>query len=241
MHGTSTAPTRGCGYPPAVSTWFSEQLRCASCGHRFSAMMARGIHASRVPQVRAQILRGELHVIACPACDTTSDVQADVSYADFDRKQWVRVAKPANLPAWSEIERDTLAQFDRLMTDGPVMVAELARAFRVRLVFDLDELRERLAIWEAGFDDAMIECAKLISLRERPEIAAHGHRIRMRGLSPEGIVLASVPAADVKAERARWTVPHAIVTSLRRTEWEARMPELFGRGFISIDRYLSVA
>jgi hypothetical protein len=142
------------------------------------------------------------------------------------------------LPRWSALETSTLVQFDRLMTHGPTMVADLARAFRVRLVFDLDELRERLAIWEAGLDDAIVECLKLLSLRERPDIVAHGHRIRMRGISPEGIVLASVPTYEAKAERARWTVPHTVVTSVRRAEWESQMPELFGRGFVSIDRYL---
>jgi hypothetical protein len=202
--------------------------------------MARGIHASRVPEVREQILRGELHVIACPACGNTSQVHADTTYADFDHRQWVRVAKPSELGAWSDLERASLEQFDRVMARGPALVAELASKFRVRLVFDLDELRERLVIWEAGLDDAIVECVKLVCVRERADLVVRGHRIRLRGISPEGLVLASVPIAAAHAERARWTVPHAVVTATatNRGEWEVRMPELFGRGFVSIDRYL---
>lgn len=203
--------------------------------------MARGIHASRVPHVREQILRGELHAIACPSCGTLSDVHHDVAYADFERHQWVYVARPADLAAWDRIEASSLARFDRVMSGGAALVAELASRFRVRVVFDLDELRERLALWDAGLDDSIVECVKLACLRERPDLAVHDHRIRVRAIEPSGdLILASVPRPEPRADRARWTVPSAVVaaTIAARTDWHSRTPELFTRGFVSVDRYV---
>lgn len=223
-----------------MSTWFSEDLVCAGCGHRFAARMARGIHATRVPHVRAQILRGELHVIACPACGASSDVDHDIAYTDFDRHQWVRVARPADLVAWPRVEADALAQFDRVMAGGAALVAQLADRFRVRVVFDLDELRERLAIWDAGLDDGIVECVKLVCVRERPDLATHAHRIRVRAIAEGALEMASVPAVDPKRDRARWTVPASVVTATAAdaARWRTEFPELFANGFVSIDRYL---
>jgi hypothetical protein len=175
-----------------VSTWFAEQLAC-TCGHEFTARLARGIHASRVPQVREQILRNELHVITCPACGAIADIHRDLTYADFDRFHWVRVARPDELDAWAALEAASLAQFTRIVASGAPLVAELAERFRVRIVFDLDELRERLILWDAGLDDAVIECVKLRCLRERP-----GKRAE---------------------DRSRWTVPAEIVTAVAAERW----------------------
>ena len=223
-----------------MSTWFAEQLVC-TCGHELTARLARGIHASRVPQVREQILRNELHVITCPACGAIADVHRDLTYADFDHFHWVRVARPDELDAWAAVEAASLAQFTRIVASGSPVVAEMAERFRVRVVFDLDELRERLIVWDAGLDDAVIECVKLRCLRERPALAVRGHRIRVRELTSAGdLVVASAPARAPKTDRARWTVPAAIVTAVagEREEWQRSAPELFAHGFVSIDRYL---
>ncbi|HEV7556243.1 MAG TPA: CpXC domain-containing protein [Kofleriaceae bacterium] len=176
-----------------MSTWFAEQLAC-TCGHEFTARLARGIHASRVPQVREQILRNELHVITCPACGAIADIHRDLTYADFDRFHWVRVARPDELDAWAALEAASLAQFTRIVASGAPLVAELAERFRVRIVFDLDELRERLILWDAGLDDAVIECVKLRCLREPP-------------------------ARAPKTDHAHWTVPAEIVTAVAAERW----------------------
>jgi hypothetical protein len=202
--------------------------------------MARGIHATRVPHVRQMILDGVLHAIECPACGTITDVPAEVAYTDFDRSQWVRVARPHELAAWARVEADTLAQFERLMARGPDFVATIANRFRVRVVFDLDELRERLVIWDAGLDDAIVECVKLASVRERPDLAAPEHRIRVRAIAGGTLHLASAPMATPKADRVAWTAaPRAVAAVAEaRAEWQAQFPELFQNGFVSVDRYL---
>jgi hypothetical protein len=206
-----------------------------------SAKLARGVHATRAPEVRAQILAGALHRVPCASCGATIDVQRDFVFTDFKRGDWVRIATPMSLARWSAVEQETVAQFDRVMTFGAPVVAELAGRFRIRVVFDVDELRERFLIWDAGLDDAVVECAKLSCVHERPDLARRGHRLRVRTVEASGdLVVACVPAERPSADVARWTVPAHVVTQVRteRAAWQARNPELFDRAFVSLDRYL---
>jgi hypothetical protein len=224
-----------------VSTWYSQQLACAGCGHRFEATFARGIHARRVPEVREQILRGELHAVRCPACNASIVAHREIAYTDFERFQWVQVETPDRLASWAQREAEALALFDRVMAHGAPAIAPLAPRFAVRLVFDLDELRERLAIWDAGLDDAVVECVKLVCVRERPALVGPRRRIRLRGVEANGdLALAAIDAASPRLDVARWTVPAAVVAAevAARADWQRRMPELFERGFVSLDRYL---
>jgi hypothetical protein len=227
-----------------VSIWYSHDFACPSCNEPMSALLARGIHAKRAPAVRAQILSSTLHRIQCPACETEIDAHREVAYTDFERHHWVHVARPDELPRWAAVERDALACFDRVMTQGAPVVAPLAAAFRVRVVFDLDELRERLAIWDAGLDDGIVECVKLACVRDDPAVLAAGHRIRVREIAPGGgLVLAAIAPAAPRDDAARWTVPAGTVAAITAdaADWRRRMPELFARGFVAFDRYLITA
>ena len=223
-----------------MSVWYAQDLVCERCQHAFSTVLARGIHARRVPEVRAQILTGQLHYIHCPACNASVDAHRDVAYTDFGRFHWVHVGTPAALDDWATLERYALETFDRYMLGGPPAVAELATRCRIRVVFDLDELREKLAIWDASLDDALIECAKARCLAERPSLAGPERRIRVRAIEDTQLVMAAVDAAHPRVDVARWVVPRSILDDVvaHRDEWARRMPELFDRGFVSLDRYL---
>lgn len=223
-----------------MSVWYAQELVCASCHHAFSSTLARGIHARRIPHVRDQILAGALHHVRCPACNAIVDAHRDLAYTDFARHQWVHVSTPGALSEWVDVERYALETFDRYMVGGPPAVAEMAREFRVRVVFDLDELREKLAIWEAELDDALIECTKLVCLRERPAIADPKRRIRVRAIEADALQMAAVDLDHPRVDVARWTVPRAVLDEVtrNRADWEGRVPALFGRGFVALDRYL---
>jgi hypothetical protein len=81
-------------------------------------------------------------------------------------------------------------------------------------------------VWDAGLDAGIIECVKLACLRERPELAVHDHRIRVRAIEPGGdLVLASVPRINRRADRARWTTSAAVVaaTITECAEWHSSL------------------
>lgn len=187
------------------------------------------------------MLAGQLHRPPCAGCGATIDVQRDFVFTDFRRGDWVRVATPHALARWATVETETEEQFHRVLHHGAPIVAGLAAKFRVRVVFDIDELRERLVIADAGLDDAIVECVKLSCVAERPELAVPGRRIRVEAVAATSdLRMASVRADQPDRVAARWSVPAALVARVTadRAAWRAANPELFERAFVSLDRYL---
>jgi hypothetical protein len=217
-----------------VSTWVEESLRCPACAHGFVARVVRGAHVTRAPQLRDAALRGALGVIDCPACARGFAAPGDLVYTDFDRGHWIHVAPAEALARWPAVERDALDAFDRALRDTSPLAAPLAARFRVRIVFDSDELRERLACWDAGVDDALVECVKLRCLRERPDVRRPDERLRLYGVADDGALSLGTTGG------ARWTVPRAARDAIAAdaAAWQLEFPALFGHGFVSCDRYL---
>jgi hypothetical protein len=225
---------RASGTITFVSTWYRERDACAHCGASIEAEIARGVHASRAPAVRDRVLRGELHRARCAGCGHVQEIVRALVYTDFPRGQWVHVAVPDDLARWPELEHDLLGQADRALHAGSPLALEVADRMRVRLVFGSAELRERLIIWEAGLNDSIVECVKLVNRRDAPAIRRSGTRIHVQAVTPGGDL-------EMATSAARWTTPAAVVATISREveEWHVRYPELFRDGFVSIDRYLS--
>ena len=212
-----------------MSTWFPESVTCPACGHRQEARLARGVHAVRAPEVREQLFARTFHRVVCDACAHSFTAGRAFIYTDTDRKHWVQVAPANERMRWPEYETATDQLFDRAMTGSP-LTHELRDGFTVRVVFGLEELREKLVVWQANLDDAVVECLKVTVLRDRPALArAH-------------LVVDSVPdgALDIVADdRERLTVPRELVTSFHRDErLPERFPELFGGRYVSTFRLL---
>ncbi len=169
-----------------MSTWAVRTVRC-TCGHTQEAQLADGLHITRLPEVRARILEGTFHHVACRACGRVSTAQTKTLYTDFDRYHWVAVAPPwfiGDWPAWSEA---LTREFDHNMrVAAPPMIQALADRFAVRLVFGYDALAEKLVAWDAGLDDGLVEVMKLRLRAALPETPPPGFRMRLVGVDREG-------------------------------------------------------
>lgn len=144
-----------------MSTWAVRTVRCP-CGHTQEAQLADGLHITRLPEVRERILAGTFHHAACAACKRISVAETKTLYTDFDRHHWVAVAPPWLLGDWAAWADVVAREFHHNMeVAAPPMVRELAPLFRVRLVFGLDALAEKLTAWDAGLDDVIVEAAKI--------------------------------------------------------------------------------
>jgi hypothetical protein len=217
-----------------VSTWKLELLACPRCGARVEAKVVRAVAAGRAPAWRQAVLDGGLHRPRCGGCDAVVAIEAQFLYDDQPRGEWVMVAPTAALDAWAAHEREAMATFARVMaaTDAS------PRPSRVRVVFGVPELREKVAAWDAGLDDRQLECAKLVVLRERPAVRGPGERMRWLDLAADPLVLGVGAATAAAPVRATLAVPRAWVAQIALDAWRPSCPELFADGFVSIDRYL---
>ncbi|MEJ7598357.1 MAG: CpXC domain-containing protein [Kofleriaceae bacterium] len=190
----------------------------------------------RAPELRVAALAGTLNRPACPACGRHGDTDATLVYADPHRGDWISVAPRDDLARWEAIEQSALAAF---RTSLETAVASAVSMKHIRVVFDLDELRERLAIWDAGLDDGIVECAKLQCLREQPTLRGGYERIRFVDVVDETMRMRVVEAGRPDRVRTSFEVPRRIVDGIAADpEWRTRLPALFQHGFVSVDRYL---
>lgn len=211
-----------------MSTWFDETLPCPACTAPIATRLARGIHAPRAPEVRDQIFARTFHRVTCTQCAFVFTATRPLVYTDTERKHWVSVASPIERPRWPELETATGELFERAMTGSPLAL-ELREGFVVRLVFGLEELREKLVIWHANYEDAVVECLKIHVLTERPQLAQVP--LVVEDVRDGALVLA---AGDERIAIAR-----DLVLAFHEDErLPARCPELFGGRFVAIHRLL---
>jgi hypothetical protein len=188
----------------------------------------------RAPALREAAMNGTLNRPVCPSCGRQHETDAELVYVDPQRGHWVSVARREDLARWADVERATLAACQSTLQTATAEAFFVAT--HIRVVFDLDELRERLEIWDAGFDDGVIEFIKLECLREQPTVRESGDRIRVARLKPALVlrVIDRSGAARSELEVSQETVE----TAKSDAPLGVRFPELFAPGFVSIDRYL---
>ncbi|MGH7513321.1 MAG: CpXC domain-containing protein, partial [Gemmatimonadales bacterium] len=132
-------------------------------GREFEANVSDCVNVDRTPKLREQILAGEFHRLPDPAGAGRVTVEKTFFYADFGRKQFFLVLPRWDRHKWQEASQDlqgTLAHF-------PESVAPSEQR-RVRLVFGLAELREKLLAYDAELNDHLIEVLKILLLYEHP-------------------------------------------------------------------------
>ena len=195
-----------------MSTFVPSTIICR-CGERYVVEVATGLHVSRRPDLRQQILGGTLHRFFCPSCGMTTMVDGLLAYTDVPRRQWFTVAPSTGLPwreAWLAVARDS---FEATMVKGaPELVASWGQEMTRRLIFGLAPLREKLIASDAGLDDRVVELLKIQlvrDLRDRFSAADYFH------------LVAVTPAGELAFERThpdglirRFPIPRAMYDAL---------------------------
>ena len=142
-----------------MSTWESAQCQCPRCGEAMTIPVLKGLHVTRLPSARQEILNGTFQRFQCPKCDERFLFEGRTVYTDFSRMEYIAVEPPP--PGdWREVREKHQQAYDRNVEFGPPVAQELASGFRTRLVFGLAALREKLIIWDADLDDRILELCK---------------------------------------------------------------------------------
>ena len=138
------------------------QVSC-SCGRAFIAEAARSINIRRVPRVRDMILDGSFHQANCPACGSRLTVERPFYYSDPDRGAVFLI-----MPRGERLHHRRDGK--RISAQEPAMaLISAGRAItQMRVIYGMDELREKLIAQNAGIDDRHVELLKLFILHEHP-------------------------------------------------------------------------
>lgn len=145
-------------------------LKCG-CGESVTANLADGVNVSRTPEARDAIVSGRFHRVSCSSCKKTVTAEKSFFYTDLDRGTFIQVKPRQDRHLW----RSTSQSLTRAVARVP---EELTRGGRkLRVVFGMAELREKLIAEDLGLDDRAVELLKVALLNEHPFLL---HRPRLR-------------------------------------------------------------
>jgi hypothetical protein len=219
--------------------WETRSVPCPRCGIAATVRIADGVHVARDPELREQVLARDLHRFTCSGCGESTEIDTSFVYTDFSRRHWILIAALDELASWRELETRLAGEVRRTFDHGSPHAHALAGGLRVRLAFGLVELREKLIVWDAGLDDALVECVKVRAIASDPQLAAPGSRLLVEDVSADALTLAWFDGGDARATRRFVTPPSWLADTDRdRSSLAARFPELFRSGFISVARLL---
>ena len=219
-----------------MSTWHDEEIACPFCGVTQVVKVATGLHISRLPHIREKVIRGELHRFACSSCAREIEVRQRVIYTDFDRGHWIEVWPAQDIAQWRELAPACQARYQQAVERGAPILRERVRDFRVRLVFGYDELREKLVLWDAGFDDVAVEILKLLAVRRDPSIFGIDDRLVVRAVV-DGTLEIDRTRGGAPAGTTTLTTSTGELESLR-AELEPALDHAFSDPFVSINRLI---
>ena len=135
-----------------------QRIKCPKCGgeHDFE-IWTRG-NTDLDPILRDRIKSGELFRTVCPICGQQIDVVYPCLYHEMENRIMIYYAPG------EKAMKDALAAFDEGLD-----AAEKERGFdsakkgyRNRVVGSLYDLQEKIAIFEAGLDDRVVEICKVL-------------------------------------------------------------------------------
>ena len=139
---------------------------CRSCGHLEEIPVRTSVNISDSPELKQAVLSGELFVWKCPECGASNLMKFPFLYHDPENRLIL------------------------VLTDAPVNAEALPEAYTGRLVGTAGELIEKVKIFDAGFDDTVIELCKFVTCNEL------GRKVDLRFVrrdDSEGVLLFTYP------------------------------------------------
>src|SRR5476649_1454769 len=155
-----------------MSVFHPHDVHCPN-GHTFSAPVASSVNGHRSPALRRKILDGELHRAECDTCRAVMTIEKSFYYTDGQHNCVFQVHPRGDRHRW----RTAGGVLNAAVTVFPTsLLARDKRALRV--VFGMDELREKLVAQDHHLDDRDVELLKVILIHEHPVLLARS-RLRL--------------------------------------------------------------
>lgn len=136
-------------------------VSCSKCGRPLSVTVFESVNSNYAETLPMQIISGELFNVECPHCKYVSHLEYDILYHDMRNGAMVWVLHP-NTPNYAtklaELRSKNLLPYKTL-----------------RVVEDMNALREKVSSLESGRDDRVVELCKVFTvynlLAQKPDFA----------------------------------------------------------------------
>ncbi len=145
-----------------MSIYEVRTMGCGACGSVRTIKVVESANPNRHPPFLDQLLDRSLHRFPCDACGHIDVLEDPMLWTDAGVGLVAGMLPPSQRPGWAELEVAVTAGLAEPVRDeGPAFVRHWGAGVDIRLVFGLEELREKVVAAHAGIDDRAVELCKL--------------------------------------------------------------------------------
>lgn len=189
-----------------MAIYYPYEVRCG-CGALSVASLPDSVNVGRTPSVRDAILTGEFNRFECKACGRSVTVEKSFFFIDPDRGSYFSVRPRQDRHTWRQASGRLANAAARMPSDI------LAPGHRLRVIFGMAELREKLVAEDLGLDDASLELLKVGLVHEHPFLIQRPRlRLTLAGGSEKELQFRAT--FDLNEDRFRITVAREPVMPL---------------------------
>jgi hypothetical protein len=200
-----------------MGVYHKYEVICAVCDARFEANLVNSVNVSRFPRLKTRLLDRTLNRARCPTCGNISIIEKPFFYSDFNRRQFIAVYPRKERHFHARASAQARAVF------GAFSALKYGSAKNSRVVFGLEELREKVVAADNDIDDRMLELLKLYVIKEHPFLIDRPRlRITLNAMDKERIEVFCT--FDLERNFFKAYVPRAFLGTLQGTTAENGEP-----------------
>jgi CpXC protein len=137
------------------------RIRCRACDEEIVAMSIESANPVRHPPFQEELLARELLKMPCPHCGAEHLHYDRFMWSDLPGRLCAIVIHESERPGWPLLEIEALRELSvPLREEGPPFVRAFGETVAIRLVFGLEELREKVVCRIHDLDDRVVEAMK---------------------------------------------------------------------------------
>ena len=135
-----------------------QRIVCPKCGAEHDFEVWSSINTELDPSLKKKVVNGELFRTVCPSCGQPIDVVYPCLYHDMGKKIMIYYA-----PGKEAMDKASAAMEEGMDDVRNRRGFEPGKeGYRNRVVGSLYDLQEKIALFEAGLDDRIVEICKVI-------------------------------------------------------------------------------
>jgi hypothetical protein len=136
-------------------------IPCRACGRDVHALTIESANPSRHPPFQEQLLDRTLLRMSCPHCEAEHLHYRRFMWTDLPGRLCVVVIDESERHDWPLLETEAQRALSvPLREEGPPFVRAFGETIAIRLVFGLEELREKVLCRIHELDDRVVEAMK---------------------------------------------------------------------------------
>ncbi|MEB3294692.1 MAG: CpXC domain-containing protein [Synechococcales bacterium] len=223
-----------------MSTFYSELVCCPHCGSQVLQNVAHSINAKRSPHYKQAILAGQFQRYPCSNCGQDYLVDKALIYFDDQDKIWIGMFSATQEYNWQQYEHEPMQayQFACGATAPPIAQA-IGQDMKIRTVFGLSALREKILCFQAGIDDTVLELLKFRLALSGDRFALEPRlRLRLLEINPPDVIFqVESPAAAIQTIAVDWQLYETLTQELEL--WAALRQKIESSPYRDMGKLLS--